>query len=61
MKRILIMDDEECLREMVRIALAQKGFDVLEAANGAVGIEKARKDLPDLILCDVNMEKAAVS
>jgi signal transduction histidine kinase len=57
MKRILIIDDEEWLREMVHIALAQKGFDVLEAENGAVGIEMARKELPDLILCDVNMEK----
>src|ERR1035437_8704880 len=57
MKRILIIDDEEWLREMVHMALAQKGFDVIEAENGAVGIEKARKELPDLILCDVNMEK----
>jgi signal transduction histidine kinase len=57
MKRILIIDDEEWLREMVHMALAEKGFDVIEAENGAVGIEKARKELPDLILCDVNMEK----
>ena len=57
MKRILVIDDEEWLREMVHIALTEKGFDVLEAENGAVGIEKARQELPDLILCDVNMEK----
>src|SRR5208282_6487018 len=37
--------------------LKQKGFEVIEAVNGADGIEKARKELPDLILCDVNMEK----
>ena len=57
MKKILVIDDEEWLREMVHMALRQKGFDVIEAENGAVGIEKARKELPDLILCDVNMEK----
>ena len=57
MKRILVIDDEEWLREMVHLALSQKGFEVVEAENGAVGIEKARKELPDLILCDVNMEK----
>ena len=57
MKRILVIDDEEWLREMVHLALAHKGFEVVEAENGAVGIEKARKELPDLILCDVNMEK----
>src|SRR5208337_516965 len=57
MKRILVIDDEEWLREMIHLALAEKGFDVVEAENGAVGITKARKELPDLILCDVNMEQ----
>jgi signal transduction histidine kinase len=57
MKQILVIDDEEWLREMVHMALAEKGYDVIEAENGAVGIDKARKHLPDLILCDVNMEK----
>jgi len=57
MKRILVIDDEEWLREMVHIALAQKGYEVIEAENGVAGIDKARKELPDLILCDVNMEK----
>ncbi len=42
---------------MVHMALAQKGFDVVEAENGEAGIDIARKELPDLILCDVNMEK----
>ncbi len=57
MKRILVIDDEGWLREMVQIALRHRGFDVLEAANGVQGIEIARKELPDLILCDVNMER----
>jgi two-component system, sensor histidine kinase and response regulator len=57
MKKILVIDDEEWLREMMQLALRQKGFEVIEAENGAVGIEKARKEIPDLILCDVNMDK----
>src|SRR5437660_287142 len=57
MKRILVIDDEEWLREMVHVALSQRGYEVLEAGNGARGIEVAQKQLPDLILCDVNMEK----
>ena len=57
MKKILVIDDEEWLREMVHMALAQRGFEIIEAPNGAVGVELARKALPDLILCDVNMEK----
>ncbi|MDB6122879.1 MAG: Response regulator receiver sensor signal transduction histidine kinase [Pedosphaera sp.] len=57
MKKILVIDDEEWLREMIQLALRQKGYEVVEAENGEVGIEKARKTLPDLILCDVNMGK----
>ena len=57
MKKILVIDDEEWLREMMQLALTQKGFDVVEAGNGEEGIAKARKELPDLILCDVNMQK----
>jgi len=57
MKRILVIDDEEWLRDMVRMALTQRGYEVVEAANGEVGVEVARKQRPDLILCDVNMEK----
>jgi signal transduction histidine kinase len=57
MKKILVIDDEEWLREMIQLALRQHGYEVIEAHNGHDGIEKARKELPDLILCDVNMGK----
>src|SRR5689334_15338782 len=57
MKKILVIDDEAWLREMMLLALSQRGFEVLEAGDGESGIERARKDLPDLILCDVNMER----
>src|SRR5437899_4705476 len=56
MKKVLVIDDEEWLREMMQLALRQKGFEVVQAENGSVGVEVARKELPDLILCDVNME-----
>jgi len=57
MNKILVIDDEDWLREMVQLALEQKGFEVVQAESGAVGIELARNQLPDLILCDVNMAK----
>src|ERR1051326_7324337 len=57
MKKILIIDDEEWLREMMLLALRQRGFDVIEAGDGEAGIQTARRELPDLILCDVNMDK----
>ncbi len=56
-KRILVIDDEAWLREMVHMALEDKGYDVVEADNGAEGVDLARRCLPDLILCDVNMDK----
>lgn len=57
MKKILVIDDEEWLREMVHMALNQRGYEVVEATNGAAGVEAAGRDHPDLILCDVNMDK----
>jgi signal transduction histidine kinase len=57
MKKILVIDDEEWLREMVVMALGQRGYQVIEAANGDKGVEVARQQLPDLVLCDVNMGK----
>jgi two-component system, sensor histidine kinase and response regulator len=57
MKKILVIDDEEWLRQMVRFALVQRGFEVIEAASGQVGVDLAKKELPDLILCDVLMPK----
>jgi signal transduction histidine kinase len=55
MQKILVIDDEAWLREMVRLALEMKGFEVIEAANNVEGDAKAREQLPDLILCDINM------
>jgi signal transduction histidine kinase len=57
MKKILVIDDEIWLREMINLALEQKGYKIVEAENGEVGIAKAQEFLPDLILCDVNMGK----
>jgi signal transduction histidine kinase len=58
MRKILVIDDEAWLREMIRLALGQHGFDVIEASNSEEGLEKAHKEMPDLIICDVNMDKA---
>ena len=58
MNKILVIDDEAWLREMIRLALAQHGFEVIEAGDSPEGISMAREHLPDLVLCDVNMDKA---
>lgn len=55
MRRILVIDDDAALREMVRLALEAKDFEVIEAADSAGGDAKAREHLPDLVLCDIHM------
>jgi signal transduction histidine kinase len=53
--KILVIDDEEGLRLMMLMALRQRGYEVVGAANGASGVELAQEKSPDLIICDVNM------
>jgi len=53
--RILVIDDDEGFREFLRKLLDKAGFEVLLAANGQEGIDLARKWVPDLILCDLEM------
>ncbi|HNQ73570.1 MAG TPA: hybrid sensor histidine kinase/response regulator [Verrucomicrobiota bacterium] len=56
MKRILVIDDDAALRDLVETALRERGYEVLTAAGGEKGVAKAARELPDLVLCDVNME-----
>ncbi len=57
--KILVIDDEPWLREMIRLALEQQHYEVIEADDGVEGAAKARELLPDLILCDVKMNNQA--
>ena len=50
MPKILVIDDEEAFRGSLIMILEKKGFDVLEAPSGAIGVQLARTHLPDLIL-----------
>ena len=54
-KRILVIEDQEDNRAILRDLLTSAGFSVLEAVNGAEGITKAKTELPDLILMDIQM------
>ncbi len=55
MPRLLIADDQDPIRQMVRITLATQGWDILEAATGAQAIQLAKSERPDLALLDVDM------
>jgi DNA-binding response OmpR family regulator len=52
---VLVIDDEAPIRLLCRVNLEAEGFDVVEAANGAAGLEAARSAAPDVILLDVMM------
>lgn len=54
-KTILVIDDAESLRMLVRSYLVQEGFRVVTAANGREGLFVARQERPDLIILDLMM------
>jgi len=56
-KKILIVDDEAILLELLRTKVNREGFTVIEAHDGAEGLEKALTERPDLILLDIIMPK----
>lgn len=54
-KKILIVEDEANIRELLRLYLEREGYTVLEAENGVEGIKKWKSDKPDMLLLDVMM------
>jgi two-component system alkaline phosphatase synthesis response regulator PhoP len=52
---VLVIDDEAPIRLLCRVNLEAEGMDVLEAADGPAGLERARDDRPDVVLLDVMM------
>ena len=56
-KTLLIIEDEKALLQMLVGEFTEGGYHVLEAADGALGLEIALKEHPDLILLDIVMPK----
>jgi CRP-like cAMP-binding protein len=55
MKKILLIEDNPEMRENTTEILGFAGYEVVTAPNGRVGVQKAREENPDLILCDIMM------
>lgn len=53
MKKILVIEDDKFLRELISQKLAKEGYDVAEAIDGEKGIESVKSENPDLILLDL--------
>ena len=54
-KKILIVDDEQDILDMIKLKLEAEGFDVVEASNGIDGLAAVQKEKPDLVLLDIMM------
>lgn len=55
MAKILIIDDDNHLRESLAEVLGLEGFECLEAANAKTGIASAKKNLPDVVIMDIQL------
>jgi two-component system chemotaxis response regulator CheY len=54
-KKILIVDDSSSVRTVARMALREKGYDVVEAGNGQEALKVLQTDRCHLVISDVNM------
>lgn len=55
MTKILVIEDEEILRETILNILNSRDYSAIGAVNGRQGLQLAKQSLPDLILCDIRM------
>ena len=53
--RILVVDDDDSIRQIVRLCLSEDGYQVQEASNGEVALEVLSRFTPELILLDLRM------
>ncbi|MCG6553602.1 MAG: response regulator [Candidatus Magnetominusculus sp. LBB02] len=56
-KRVLVIDDEQAIRDFLSVVLSESGYDVVTAEDGEAGLNEARRTTPDLITLDVMMPK----
>lgn len=56
-QKVLVVDDEESILELLKYNLEKQGYDVRTASEGAEGVEIAKKFHPDLVLLDIMMPK----
>jgi len=55
--KILVVDDEVNITQILEFSIGAEGFEVITASNGEEAIDKARKEQPDLIILDIMMPR----
>lgn len=56
-RTILTVDDSRTMRDMLKMALVEAGYDVVQAVDGLDGLEVLKGTVPDVIVTDINMPK----
>ena len=54
-KKILFIDDDQFIRKIYQSDLTARGFEVITAEDGEIGLRKVETDQPDLVICDLIM------
>ena len=57
MPKVLVIDDDPVIVELLRVNFEIEGFEVISAGDGREGFERARSDRPDLVLSDIMMPR----
>lgn len=52
-KRILVVEDDKFLRELITQKLVKEGYEVIQATDGEEGVKKTKEEKPDLVLLDL--------
>ena len=60
-ERVLFIEDSPTLAQLLEVSLVQAGYEVLRATSGEEGLELARAEVPDLLLCDVMLPASTAS
>ena len=55
MQRVLVVDDDDVIRDLLTITLQQAGYEVIEASNGRFGLEQINNSQVDLVITDIFM------
>ncbi|MBI3971369.1 MAG: response regulator transcription factor [Chloroflexi bacterium] len=53
--RVLVVEDDPCIRDLVTMALSDEGYEVIAASDGAIALDFTREYPPDVILLDMQM------
>jgi len=55
--RVLVVDDDPVIQNLLRVNFEMEGYDVIVASDGVEGLERARNDEPDVVVLDVMMPR----